>query len=1074
MRTWVHCEHCSNRVAVDGSNGKEPRCPDCGGAVSLANGFEVFVSYSSVDREIAQRIVATLDSRRVNYWLDQERIKTGDSFVSTIGVDVLAAKIVVLILSEAATKSPWVNREIVAAISAGIPVLPFKIQDFELSKEFRLILGVIQWQEAYRGSIGNEIDRLVARVEELLRAASVKAVGATPQAAKAIEATPKQGVKPHVSPYVGPQPFPRQMAGKFFGRSHDAAEILKLIAANRFVLIYAPSGAGKSSLLNTLVHDSLEEQGLEALLGARVGGALPAGVKAADIRNIFTFSVVYGLEGSTPNVQCRLSDSLQMRHIRPGVRGRVVIFDQFEELFTQHAERFEDRKGFFEDVLEAMHADPGLRVVFAMRQEYLADIDPYLADLPDKFPFQRFALRRLDLEGVLEAIVAPATPYADFADGVAEEIVRQLNTIRVAGFDGVVVEKRGEFIEMVHLQIVCQRLWAALPAGITRIEMADVERAAGAGKSFVDFVVNALNAFYDDTVASVANSRATEEAGGYTKELIQLGCMKFVTMSATRTMIERKTDRTGRLPNWIIDQLEKSHLFRVETRGGSQWYELSHDRLADPVARQLNRDVSKLLFASDLLATVLERVKEDHKNDLTGYFGSHRDVLSECEPFSKQVGLFEDEAEFVFRASLVAGVDVVAWSRRLATDFPEARHRVLTEGLACPNPEVRANAAALLGDEFDETLAPQLVQLALSDPKALVRKSAIQSLAKIDRGVIFDNIKSKLDSPATHGDAARAFAHLLVHSDRGRTGPNFATCYRSIGTGKRSALRTSAWGVRLRDTIWVLPYVIIPAAILSSAAAGLFKWIPGMFNYALCQARPSPMAGMFHGATAAIIWGGFIPFFLMIHRVVFMQKSRHASGLRPISALVWGAIAGCITGFVVTTLIVGVFDVRSLVTMGWVSNADLKPSSLEFWEDCFFTTRYGWAYTLTGCAMGISMAVIGNGMRASGKFDFQHMGDTVQGRKEFLTIIREMMKLAIKYIWAFPICLAIAFTFVLMILRPGPGAAPDKASLEGRLLGTFFDAACQMVGGYFSMVGVGLGVVLMTRGVRVEPRKDEI
>ena len=56
-----------------------------------------------------------------------------------------------------------------------------------------------------------------------------------------------------------------------------------------------------------------------------------------------------------------------MRHIRPGVRGRVVIFDQFEELFTQHAERFEDRKGFFDDVIEAMHADPGLRVVFAMR-----------------------------------------------------------------------------------------------------------------------------------------------------------------------------------------------------------------------------------------------------------------------------------------------------------------------------------------------------------------------------------------------------------------------------------------------------------------------------------------------------------------------------------------------------------------------------------------------------------------------------------------------------------------------------------------------------------------------------------
>ena len=526
---------------------------------------------------------------------------------------MLEAKTVVLILTEAATKSPWVNREIIAAISERIPVLPFKIHNFELSKEFRLILGVIQWQDAYRGSIDNEIDRLVVRVEELLRAASVKAPVATPRAAIAIEQKPKQGVRPQVSPYVGPQPFPRQMAGKFFGRSHDASEILKLIAANRFVLIYAPSGAGKSSLLNTLVHDSLEEQGLEALLGARVGGALPQGVKAADIRNIFTFSVVYGLEGSTPNVQCRLSDSLQMRHIRPGVRGRVVIFDQFEELFTQHAERFEDRKGFFADVIDAMNADPGLRVVFAMRQEYLADIDPYLADLPDDFPFQRFALRRL------------TSRRRARGDRRAREAVRGLCRRRRRGDRPSIehdsrrrVRWRGRReARRVHRDgssaDCVSTLWAALPAEIRQIEMQHVERAAGPGKSFGDFVVNALNAFYDDTVASVANSRATEEAGGYTKELIQLGCMKFVTTSATRTMIERKNDRTGRLPNWIVDQLEKSHLFRVETRGGSQWYELSHDRLADPVAKQLNRDVSKLLFASDLLATVLERVKEDRR-----------------------------------------------------------------------------------------------------------------------------------------------------------------------------------------------------------------------------------------------------------------------------------------------------------------------------------------------------------------------------------------------------------------------------------------------------------------------------
>src|SRR5262249_13482890 len=160
---------------------------------------------------------------------------------------------------------------------------------------------------------------------------------------------------------------------------------------------------------------------------------------------------------------------------------------------------------------------------------------------------------------------------------------------------------------------------------------------------------------------------------------------------------------------------EKSHLLRFEARGGNQWYELSHDRLADPVARQINRDVSKLLFAADLLDAVLNRVKGDGAEDLRGYFTAHRDALAACATFHKEVGLFEDECECMSRASLAAGVDYQQWSQRIALDFPEARRRVLQEALLCPDPLVRANAASLLGDEFEPKLSAELIRLALAD-----------------------------------------------------------------------------------------------------------------------------------------------------------------------------------------------------------------------------------------------------------------------------------------------------------------------------------------------------------------------
>jgi hypothetical protein len=142
--------------------------------------------------------------------------------------------------------------------------------------------------------------------------------------------------------------------------------------------------------------------------------------------------------------------------------------------------------------------------------------------------------------------------------------------------------------------------------------------------------------------------------------------------------------------------------------------------------------------------------------------------------------------------------------------------------------------------------------------------------------------------------------------------------------------------------------------------------------------------------------------------------------------------------------------------------------------DLFIRTRFGWTYMITGCGLGVAMAITGNGMRATGQFKFKDAGSSVSGTREFRTIIVQMMKLAFRYTWAFPLCLAVAATIAMMILRPGAGASPDRSSFQALLLGMVFDCGSQCVGGFFPMVGVGVGVVLMTRGVHVEPRKDEI
>ena len=82
-----------------------------------------------------------------------------------------------------------------------------------------------------------------------------------------------QGDKDIVEPYVGPRPFRRSLEDRkrFFGRDKEAEEIEALILTHKLVLIYAQSGAGKTSLFNANIIPYLESEGYEVLPVARVG-----------------------------------------------------------------------------------------------------------------------------------------------------------------------------------------------------------------------------------------------------------------------------------------------------------------------------------------------------------------------------------------------------------------------------------------------------------------------------------------------------------------------------------------------------------------------------------------------------------------------------------------------------------------------------------------------------------------------------------------------------------------------------------------------------------------------------------
>jgi len=72
------------------------------------------------------------------------------------------------------------------------------------------------------------------------------------------------------NPYRGPRPFEIGEQKIFFGRDREVKDLLSLIIAHRVVLLYAQSGAGKTSLLNAGLIPLLIEEGFDVLPVARV------------------------------------------------------------------------------------------------------------------------------------------------------------------------------------------------------------------------------------------------------------------------------------------------------------------------------------------------------------------------------------------------------------------------------------------------------------------------------------------------------------------------------------------------------------------------------------------------------------------------------------------------------------------------------------------------------------------------------------------------------------------------------------------------------------------------------------
>ena len=255
------------------------------------------------------------------------------------------------------------------------------------------------------------------------------------------------------------------------------------------------------------------------------------------------------------------------------VQGTVVLAPcvQIKTGFKAIAlSQFEQREDFFHQMAEALEEDPVLRVLFVMREDYLANLDPYVSLLPERLR-ARYRLVRLRFEDACKAVEGPLKGSGkSLVDGVAAHLVGEWLKTKVQNVTGETVEAVGEYVEPVQLQIVCRNLWDSLPSEVTIITSEHLQ-------SFGD-VDEALKGFYENAAQRTISETTVKE-----EDLRKWFDCELITPAGTRGTVYRGKEDTAGIPNAVVDILENEHILRGELRAGAHWYELTHDRLIEPI-----------------------------------------------------------------------------------------------------------------------------------------------------------------------------------------------------------------------------------------------------------------------------------------------------------------------------------------------------------------------------------------------------------------------------------------------------------------------------------------------------------